>query len=148
MFELARWETVDDRPVMEMPLRIAGYDLDVAGVVNNQVYVRWLEDLRTAFMARWITFEESMRRGLAPTLVRLEIDYRVALRFGDGIVGRLWFASSGRASGVIETEILRLPDRHVCAHALQTVCFVDQRTGRPVRLPDGFSAATESRSTG
>lgn len=138
MFPLAHWETIDGRDVMEMPLRIAGYDIDVAGVVNNAVYVRWLEDLRTAFMARWISFEDCLAQGLAPTLARIEVDYRAALRMGDPVVGRLWFADVGRASGVIETEIRRTSDNRICAHARQTVCFVDQRTGRPVRLPVGF----------
>jgi acyl-CoA thioester hydrolase len=139
-FELARW-TDGERVEMTMPLRIAGYDVDVAGVVNNAVYVRWLEDLRTAFMARWLSFEECLRRGLAPTLVRLEVDYRSALRMGEAVAGRLWFAQVARASALIETEIFRPGDGRVCAHALQTVCFVDQRTGRPVRIPAELRSA-------
>jgi len=139
-FELARWSE-GDRAVMTLPLRIAGYDVDVAGVVNNAVYVRWLEDLRTCFMTRWLSFEESLARGLAPTLVRLEVDYRVALRMGDSVAGRLWFKEIARASALIETEILRSADGRVCAHALQTVCFVDQRRGRPVRIPEELRAA-------
>ena len=140
-FPLATWDqrVLADgsrRYQMTLPLRVAGYDVDVVGVVNNAVYVRWLEDLRTAFMGRWLSFEECLGRGLAPTLVRLEVDYRAALRMGDAVAGRLWFAAVGRASGLIETEVYRPDDGRVCAHALQTVCFVDQRTGRPARLPD------------
>jgi acyl-CoA thioester hydrolase len=138
--ELARWgirrlPDGAERAAMTLPLRIAGYDIDVAGVVNNAVYVRWLEDLRTIFMARWLSFEEALARGLAPTLVRIEVDYRAALRLGDGVEGELWFREVGRASGLIETEIRRTTDARVCTHALQTVCFVDQRTGRPTRIP-------------
>ena len=139
-FELARWSD-DGRPTMTLPLRVAGYDVDVAGVVNNGVYVRWLEDLRTGFMARWLSFEECLRRGLAPTLVRLQVEYRAALRMGDAVEGRLWFAEVGGASALIETEIYRSGDGRVCAHALQTVCFVDQRTGRPVRIPPELRSA-------
>lgn len=144
--ELARWSTrgLPDgtaRTAMTLPLRIAGYDIDVAGVVNNAVYVRWLEDLRTVFMARWLSFEQSLARGLAPTLVRLEVDYRAALRMGDRAEGELWFREVGRASGLIETEIRRVPDGRTCAHALQTVCFVDQRTGRPTRIPPEVRAS-------
>jgi acyl-CoA thioester hydrolase len=138
--ELARWgarRLADgaERASMTLPLRIAGYDIDVAGVVNNAVYVRWLEDLRTIFMARWLSFEAALARGLAPTLVRIEVDYRAPLRLGDGVEGELWFRDVGRASGLIETEIRHTLDGRVCAHALQTVCFVDQHTGRPTRIP-------------
>lgn len=143
--DLARWGTrrLDDgaeRAAMTLPLRIAGYDIDAAGVVNNAVYVRWLEDLRTIFMARWISFEDALARGLAPTLVRIEVDYRAALRLGDAAEGELWFREVGRATGLIETEVRRCADRRVCAHALQTVCFVDQRTGRPTRTPPELRA--------
>jgi acyl-CoA thioester hydrolase len=137
--DLARWRTRRlgdgvERASMTLPLRVAGYDIDVAGVVNNAVYVRWLEDLRTIFMARWLSFEQALARGLAPTLVRIEVDYRSALRLGDAVEGELWFREVGRATGVIETEIRRRADGRICAHALQTVCFVDQASGRPVRI--------------
>ena len=35
-----------DQFLVEMPLKVQGYDIDVAGIVSNIVYVRWLEDLR------------------------------------------------------------------------------------------------------
>lgn len=144
--ELARWDTrtLDDgrlRSQMTMSLWLAGYDVDAAGVVNNAVYVRWLEDLRTVFMRRWLSFEDALAAGLAPTLVRIEVDYRAALRFGDQAEGTLWFRDVGKARAVIETEIRRPLDDRLCARALQTVCFVDQRSGRPVPIPFQLAAA-------
>src|SRR5437016_11502093 len=106
-FPLARWH---DDDVMEMPLRVAGYDVDFAGIVNNAVYVRWLEDLRTAFIARRLPMEESARRGLVPVVARIEIDYRAPLRFGDAVAGRLWTRERTGATAVIETEIHRPDD--------------------------------------
>lgn len=139
-FELARWsQAVEEdasRPVLELPLRVAGYDIDFAGIVNNGVYVRWLEDMRTAFMSRWLTFEDAVARGLAPTLVRSEIDYRAPLRLGDRVLGRMWAARVSRASAQIRSEIRRVGDERVCCAALQTVCFVDLATGRPRRFPE------------
>ena len=120
---------------MEMPLRVAGYDVDFAGIVNNAVYIRWLEDLRTAYISRRLPMVESSARGLVPVLVRIEIDYKAPLRFGDRVAGRLWTRERGRVAAVIETEIRRVGDERLCAHALQTVCYVDAATGRPVRMP-------------
>ena len=133
------------RTTMTMPLWIAGYDVDVAGVVNNAVYVRWLEDLRTVFMGRWLSFEDALGAGLAPTLARIEVDYKAALRFGDEAAGTLWFRDVGRARGVIETEIRRTGDDRLCAHSLQTVCFVDMKSGRPVPIPAALAAAVGAR---
>ena len=143
-FPLARWR---DDGVMEMPLRVAGYDVDFAGIVNNAVYVRWLEDLRTAFIARRLPMDVTNARGVVPVLVRLELDYRAPLSFGDRVAGRLWTRESSRARAVIETEIYRTPDGRVCAHALQTVCYVDSKTGRPVRMPPELTpvSRTEAR---
>jgi acyl-CoA thioester hydrolase len=146
----ARWGTRtlpdgQERTQMTMPLWVAGYEVDDAGVVNNAVYVRWLEDLRTVFMRRWLSFEAALGAGLAPTLVRIELDYRAPLRFGDEAAGTLWFRDVGRAQGVIETEIRRTGEDRLCAHSLQTVCFVDMKSGRPVPIPAALAAAVGTR---
>ena len=126
--------------MVELPLRVAGYDIDFAGHVNNAVYIRWLEDLRTVWMTRWLPLEECPARGFMPVLARIEIDYRAPLRLADRAVGRVWVTSAGRASAVMESEIARTADDRVCAHALQTVVFVDLESGRPIRVPPEFRA--------
>jgi acyl-CoA thioester hydrolase len=146
VLELARWSTRAGRdgavrPMVELPLRIAGYDIDFAGHVNNAVYVRWLEDLRTVWMTRWLPLEECPTRGIMPVLARIEIDYRAPLRLADRAVGRVWVTSAGRASAVMESEIARAADGRLCAHALQTVAFVDLTSGRPTRVPPEFREA-------
>ena len=70
MLEPARWRTREARDgvvraMLELPLRVAGYDIDFAGHVNNAVYIRWLEDLRTVWMTRWVPLEECAARGRA-----------------------------------------------------------------------------------
>lgn len=143
MDALAKWTTRlsrdgATRAMLELPLHVAGYDIDVVGHVNNAVYVRWLEDLRTVWMTRWLPFEECVARGQSPVLMRIEIDYRAPLTMGDRAVGRVWVAEAARARAVLEAEITRVSDGRVCAQALQTVCFVDMATGRPIRMPPAF----------
>ena len=37
---------LDTRPLLvTLPIRVQTYDIDFASHVNNQVYIRWLEDL-------------------------------------------------------------------------------------------------------
>ena len=151
MFELATWQAdeAEDgsrRQVLELPFRVAGYDIDFAGIVNNQVYIRWLEDMRTVYMGRWLSLEYAFSRGLAPTLIRTEVDYRWPLRLGDRAIGRMWTTQVGRASALIETEIRKADDDRICAHALQTVCFVESATGKPARMPPEFRAALIAQS--
>jgi acyl-CoA thioester hydrolase len=126
--------------MVELPLHVAGYDIDVAGHVNNAVYVRWLEDLRTVWMTRYLPLEACPARGIMPVLARIEIDYRAPLRLGERALGRVWVTRAARASALMESEIERA-DGRLCAHALQTVAFVDLRSGRPTRVPPEFRQA-------
>src|SRR5688572_17480160 len=121
MLELARWGVRDGRTMLELPLRVAGYDIDFAGHVNNAVYIRWLEDLRTIWMTRWVPLERCIERGMSPVLARIEIDYRAPLKLGEGVVGRVWVSSVAKASAVMTGEIERVDDGRLCAQALQTV---------------------------
>jgi acyl-CoA thioester hydrolase len=144
--QLARWErtslaTGEARAVLLLPFVAASYEIDCAGILSNQVYLRWLEDMRTAFMARWLSLEGAYERGRVPVLTRTEIDYRVPLRLGERALGRMWAGRLGRATGQIQSEVRRAEDGRLCAQALQTVAFVDARTGRPTRFPSEFAAA-------
>jgi acyl-CoA thioester hydrolase len=141
MIELARWGTRGDATSLELPLRVAGYDIDFAGHVNNAVYIRWLEDLRTVWMTRWMPLEQCIERGLTPVLTRIEIDYRAPLKLGQRVVGRVWVASVTKASAVMESEIERVDDARVCAQARQSVAFISLTTGRPMRVPPEFREA-------
>jgi acyl-CoA thioester hydrolase len=144
--QLARWErtslaTGEGRALLLLPFVAASYEIDYAGILSNQVYLRWLEDMRTAFMAPWLSLEGAYERGQVPVLTRTEIDYKGPLRLGEGAIGRMWAGRLGRTTGEIVSEIRRVDDGRLCARALQTVAFVDARTGRPTRFPREFAAA-------
>lgn len=66
---------------------------------------------------------------------------RATLDLADRAIGRVWVTSAGRASALMESEIERAADGRVCAHALQTVAFVDLKSGRPTRVPPEFRQA-------
>jgi len=47
-------KTQSVRPMLiQKPLKINGYDIDVMGIVSNIVYIRWFEDLRFEFLDRY-----------------------------------------------------------------------------------------------
>ena len=43
---------------LELPVRT--YDIDFAGIVNNIVFVRWLEDLRLAILDAHLPIQQQM----------------------------------------------------------------------------------------
>lgn len=144
--QLSRWErtTLPDgqtRAMLLVPFVAASYEIDYAAILSNQVYLRWLEDMRTAFMGRWLSLEDAQERGQVPVLTRTEIDYKVPLRLGERALGRMWSGRLGRVTAEIHSQLRRADDDRLCAQALQTVAFVDARTGRPTRFPAEFAAA-------
>jgi acyl-CoA thioester hydrolase len=45
---------------VEIPLPVRTYDIDFAGIVNNIVYIRWLEDLRLEMLARYFPLADQL----------------------------------------------------------------------------------------
>jgi acyl-CoA thioester hydrolase len=117
------------------------YDIDFAGVVSNITYIRWLEDLRNHFAAQVLPIGEALKRGIAPTLMRTEIDYLAPVRFPDNVEGRMWLAEQGRAKWRLAAEFTSQANGIITARAQQTGVFVSVTTLRPVRLPDEFRQA-------
>ncbi|WP_239372314.1 acyl-CoA thioesterase [Mammaliicoccus sciuri] len=86
-------------------MEINVYDIDAMGIVSNIVYVRWFEDLRTAFINQYMTYSEMMRFNISPILMRTEADYKVPLTIHDKPVGRCWLVKVSRMKWELEFEI-------------------------------------------
>lgn len=117
------------------------YDIDFAGVLNNIVYVRWLEDLRDLFAAQVLPLDEAYRRGIVPTLSRTEVDYLAPVRYPDTLEGSMSLREHGRARFVLGAEFRSQAKGIVTARALQTGVFVNLTTLRPAPLPAEFREA-------
>ena len=119
---------------------VATYDIDFAGVLNNGVYIRWLEDLRLLFADQVLPLAEAVKRGIVPTISRTEIDYLAPVRFPDEVEGRMDLLEHGRARFVLWAEFRSEARGMVTARAKQTGVFVYRSTLRPAPLPDEFRA--------
>ncbi len=120
---------------------VATYDIDFAGVLNNGVYIRWLEDLRLLFADQILPLAEAAKRGIVPTISRTEIDYLSPVRFPDKLEGRMGLIEHGRARFVLWGEFRSQARGIVTARARQTGVFVHLDTLRPAPLPGEFRAA-------
>jgi acyl-CoA thioester hydrolase len=118
---------------ISQPITIRGYDIDLAGIVSNIVYIRWLEDLRTRILEVYFPIERQIALGFLPVLASTSIDYRRPLRFGDEPVGTVWASAFTKARWTLQTAI-KLGER-VVAEATQTGYFVDLKSYRPSPIP-------------
>jgi acyl-CoA thioester hydrolase len=120
--------------------QVMTYDIDAAGVLNNIVYVRWLEDLRNLFAEKILPIDQAYLRGIAPALSRTEVDYLAAVQFPDRLEGQMGMLEHGRAKFVLSAEFRSQARGFVTVRARQIGVFVDIKTLRPVALPAEFRA--------
>ena len=118
------------------------YDIDFAGVLSNQTYVRWLEDLRNLLAEQALPIGAALARGIAPALLRTEIDYLAPVRFPDKVGARMWLVERGRARWTLAAEFASQATGAITARAKQTGVFVSTSTLRPVPLPPEFREAS------
>jgi acyl-CoA thioester hydrolase len=128
-------ETEPHRTV-ELDLEIYTFDIDFAAHVSNITYIRWLEIARLQLLVDiGIPTPDLLERGVAPVLIRTEIDYRSPLVLGDPVHVSLWLTELRAASATLEFAITS--GERLAATAVQRGLFVDLATGRPSRLtPD------------
>ena len=120
-----------------LPIPVRTYDIDFVGFVSNIVYVRWLEDLRLQMLAEYFPLDTAMQvQGIAPVLLRTEIDYKRAIRLFDAVQGRMWLDEAGSVRQVLAAEFT--VDGQLRATARQTTCFINLASGRPVPTPQAI----------
>ncbi len=114
----------------ETELEVRDYECDLQGVVNNAVYLHYLEHARHRWLeAVGLDFAALHARGIDLVAVRIEIDYKHPLRSHDRFVVRSSLRREGRLRIVIDQAIDRLPDNRLVARAKVVVACLEQ--GRP-----------------
>ena len=85
-----------DKYIFTLEIAVRDYELDSEGIVNNAVYLHYLEHTRHAFVKQeGIPFGSLTSEGLIPVVRRMEIDYHMPLRSGDVMLSRLWIERKG-----------------------------------------------------
>lgn len=85
-----------DKYIFTLELDVRDYELDSEGIVNNAIYLHYLEHTRHAFVKQeGIPFGSLTREGLVPVVRRMEIDYKMPLSSGDVMLSRLRLERKG-----------------------------------------------------
>ncbi|MBD2037727.1 acyl-CoA thioesterase [Leptolyngbya sp. FACHB-321] len=118
---------------IEINLPVRTYDIDFAGIVNNIVYIRWLEDMRLEMLALHFPLNEQIKNGIAPIIVQTRVDYKQAIRIPDTPCGRMWIKAIDSLRWTVNAVIL--VNGKVAALGEQTGIFVNLQNGKPIRVP-------------
>ena len=85
-----------DKYFFSLEIAVRDYELDSEGIVNNAIYLHYLEHTRHAFVKQeGIPFGSLTSEGLVPVVRRLTIDYYTPLRSGDVMLSKLWIEREG-----------------------------------------------------
>ena len=125
--------------IFELEMKVRDYEVDYQGIVNNSVYLNYLEHTRHEFCERaGLSFASMHQRGIDPVLRRAEIDYKSPPRAADHFVSCLWIRRQG-ARFVFGQDLYRLPGREPVLKALITVaCIENGRLTRGDILAEAF----------
>ena len=118
--------------------KVRDYECDMQGVVNNSVYMNYLEHTRHEFLlSKGIDFAELARNKINLVVLRAELDYKASLVGGDEFFVDVEFLQSSRVRFDFLQNIYRKKDNNLMLAAKITGTSVNER-GRPF-LPDFFS---------
>lgn len=121
---------------VEIHLPVKTYDIDFAGIVNNIVYVRWLEDLRLEMLAHHFPLEEQLKNGIAPVIVQTKIDYKQSIKLSDAPSGRMWMKAMESLRWTVNAVIMI--NGKAAALGEQVGIFVNLENNKPIRMPQSL----------
>ena len=100
----------DDQYHFRMPLRVRDYEVDSQGIVNNAIYLHYLEHTRHEFCRQVGTsFRQMQAEGVDPVIRSIQIQYLTPLTLGEDMESCLSLRREG-ARFIFVQDIYRLPD--------------------------------------
>lgn len=128
------------RYIFTLEIAVRDYELDSEGIVNNAIYLHYLEHTRHAFVKQeGIPFGSLTREGLIPVVRRMAIDYYTPLRSGDVMLSRLWIEREGPRF-IFHQDIYKKDSGEPVVKAVITiVCLEDGRINRGDELAERIS---------
>jgi len=125
----------EDKYFFTLEIAVRDYELDSEGIVNNAIYLHYLEHTRHAFVKQeGLSFGSLTSEGLVPVVRRMTIDYRTPLRSGDVMLSRLWVERQGPRF-IFYQDIYKKGSGELVVSAAVTIVCMD-RDGRINRGDD------------
>ena len=112
-------------------------ECDMMRVVNNAVYVHWLEDARVDALAQLgLQYRGMEERGFAGPVLTMELEYKSSARMDDEVEITVSFDKYTGARLYLSYEI-KVGDR-VAVTAKSSHCFISLETGAPIFIKHYF----------
>ena len=96
---------------------IKTYEIDIAGHVNNIVYVKWLEDLRIKIFEKFFPVDKLLKEDLYPAVISTHIFYKKQLKITDKPTGHIEIENI--THNIITLKFEFISDNKICVIAEQ-----------------------------
>lgn len=123
----------------KLNFEVRDYECDLSGIVNNAVYLHYLEHARHVYLKKQgIDYPELEKRGITLVVIRIEMDFLNPLRSGDEFfVGSNTERVSRLRFGFTQ-DIYRLPDHKpiLTAKVIGTALNKEGRPSLPAEMEE------------
>lgn len=116
----------------ELDFKVRDYEVDLQGIVNNAVYLHYLEHTRHEFLySKGIDFDGLHQQGTDLVVVKSEMEYKLSLKSRDEFKVALSLRKEGNLKMVFDQKIIRKSDgKTIIIASVSGVCLLK---GRPVK---------------
>lgn len=107
--------------------RIRFSEVDSIGIVWHGHFVKYLEDGRESFGRKYhLGYFDVFAQGLLTPIVKLDMDYRLQVRYGEEIVIETTYVNCAAAKIILHYTIYRKSDNAVVLTATSVQVFVNE----------------------
>ena len=118
-------------------------DMDAMGHVNNTVYFRYMEQARISWFDSLVPEEEAWQ-STGIVIANASCNYKRAMTYPGTVEVRLLIGAPGGSSVPTFYELRVDSDPLPYADGAAVVVFVDMKTQKPARVPEGIRNRLES----
>ncbi len=120
-------------------MQVRDYEIDAEGIVNNAVYLHYMEHTRHQFCrASGLSFADMRAQGIDPVAAKIEIEYKRPLRSGDEMLSCLTITRRGPLY-VFHQDIFTLDGEAVTRAKVSIACLKDGKLTRGDELAQAFA---------
>jgi acyl-CoA thioester hydrolase len=105
----------------ELELKVRDYECDMQGIINNSVYMNYLEHARHEFIdSIGIGFKDLLDSDVVAVVARAELEYKTPLKSGDYFIVKVRLENVGLRY-IFYQNIYRKSDNALCFKGIITV---------------------------